>query len=538
MKALLENKTLQILLGIIGIIITGVLMTHGLKNAMDIYFLDETSYLVRGTKMFGAIPKRWGPLYCAWYRILFVVENNLVDLFYLNYKLMAVIPSALLFAALTKYSKSVVWPLFMALCFLISSFNLTVDPKISFFCISLIFGVLYLSSYIKDNGYKTLLFLSTALLLSFARPEFYMSFMLTFGAGILLLVLKKISLEKKYVLPVIAFLLVAIVLHLGLGNPLLMKIDGHNRSIIAFGEHFAYNYSKWTNTDLYTWLAWEEIYKSNFGNADGIVAAMQANAGMFWKHIFTNTKGFFTELFSLITSLIIPFKLGVKAKVIIGILISLTALASIISNFKKVLQLELMFLFLISIPTLISCILVYPRNHYLVLLIPLIAMLLITSTDFIKEQKSTVTIASSFLLIAMFSFLTPRASDFKYFEMRKDEGVLNNQMAVELFKSVQLPQTVSMLSNEGDFSEFAKKKIQWIVPSSKKDTDFIAFLNSEEPDVIYLTQSIFKNPYYANDESWLTFLNNYENYGYEKLLLDSDIREYFLIKSTLLKYFK
>ncbi|MCB0451217.1 MAG: hypothetical protein KDC97_13970, partial [Confluentibacter sp.] len=113
MKALLENRTLQILLGIIGIIITGVLMTHGLKNAMDIYFLDETSYLVRGTKMFGAIPKRWGPLYCAWYRVLFIVENNLVDLFYLNYKLMAVIPSALLFAALSRYSKSVVWPLFM-----------------------------------------------------------------------------------------------------------------------------------------------------------------------------------------------------------------------------------------------------------------------------------------------------------------------------------------------------------------------------------------------------------------------------------------
>lgn len=513
-------------------------MTHGLKSAMDIFFLDETSYLVRGTKMFGAIPKRWGPLYCAWYRILNIGEHDLVNLFYLNFKLMAIIPAVLLFVALSRYSRSIIIPLLIAFCFLISGFNLPVYPKISFFCISLILAALYLSSYLKDNFYKAMLFLSTALLLSFARPEFYLSFILIFVTAIILFLAKKIELKRQYAIPVIAFILIAIILHIGLGNPMLMKIDGHNRSIIAFGEHFAYNYSKWTHSDLYTWLAWEEIYKDNFGNADGLIAAMQANANMFWKHILTNAKGFFTAVLSMMAALVIPFKTGTTAAVVIGALLCLLVIISILTQIKKILQLEILFLLIMSIPTLMSCFLVYPRNHYLVLLIPLIGMLLITATNIIKEQKNTVTLLGVVLLVVLFGIFTPRAADFKYFEMRKDEGVLNNQMAVELFKRIEVPQMLSMLSNEGDFSEFAKKKIEWIVPGSKKETDFATFLTNEDPDVIYLTQSIFKNPYYANDESWTAFLTNYENYGYEKLMLAPDINEYFLIKYPLIKYFK
>ncbi|MEZ5004449.1 MAG: hypothetical protein R2730_15560 [Chitinophagales bacterium] len=538
MKAIFNHRIFHISLGILGIVITGWFMTHGLKNAMDIFFLDETSYLVRGTKMFGAIPKRWGPLYCAWYRILNIGEHDLVNLFYLNFKLMAIIPAVLLFAALSRYSKSIIVPLLIAFCFLISGFNLPVYPKISFFCISLILAALYLSSYLKDNFYKAMLFLSTALLLSFARPEFYLSFILIFISAVILFLVKKIDFKKQYILPVVAFLLMAIILHIGLGNPMLMKIDGHNRSIIAFGEHFAYNYSKWTHSDLYTWLAWEEIYKDNFGNANGLVAAMQANANMFWKHILTNARGFITAVLSMITALVIPFKTGTTAAVVIGALLCLLVIISILTQIKKILQLEILFLLIMSIPTLMSCFLVYPRNHYLVLLIPLIGMLLITATNIIKEQKNIVTLAGVVLLVVLFGIFTPRAADFKYFEMRKDEGVLNNQMAVELFKRNEVPQMLSMLSNEGDFSEFAKKKIEWIVPGSKKDTDFATFLNNEDPDVIYLTQSIFKNPYYANDESWTAFLTNYENYGYEKLMLAPDINECFLIKNELIKYFK
>ena len=147
MKQLLDNRTFHVILGVIGIILVGVLMTSGLNGIMDIFFLDESYYLVRGTKMFGSIPKRWGPLYCTWYRGLFTVESNLVNLFYLNFKLMAIIPATLLFLALSRYSKSLLFALFIALCFLISNFNLPVYPKISFFCISIISGVLWMSSF-------------------------------------------------------------------------------------------------------------------------------------------------------------------------------------------------------------------------------------------------------------------------------------------------------------------------------------------------------------------------------------------------------
>ena len=537
MNQLHKNRTFHLTLGVIGILLTGILMTNGLKSSMDIFFLDESSYLVRGTKMFGSIPKRWGPLYCAWYRILYIFEENLVDLFYLNFKWMAILPSTLLFLALSRFSKSAILPLLIALSFLVSNFNLPVYPKISFYCSAIILSVLWASSFCKEVFYKALLFLSAALLLSFARPEFYLSFLLIIPATIVVLAIKKVKVKKQYVWAFSVFLLSAIILHIALGNPMLMKIGGHNRSLIAFGEHFAYNYAQWNNIDLYTWLAWEDIFREHFGNANSLTAAIQANFSLFWKHITSNLGEFISSFSNLVTSLIIPLKISTKAGIIVGIGILLFIVISISKNLKKVWNLEILFLLLLALPAIISSILIYPRNHYLVLLVPLVGTLLIASLNFIATLKKSLTTIGIIALVGLFVLLGPKAGDYKYFEIRKEEGILNNQMAVAMFQNVTLTQPVTMLSNEGDFAEFAHKKIRWIVPSSKKQEGFSTFLENENPDIIYLTQSIYKNPYYANDQSWNTFLKQYEEYGYQKKMLDEEVKEFFLIKSQLINYF-
>ena len=133
--------------------------------------------------------------------------------------------------------------------------------------------MLLLGSYAGNAFYKWLVYLSGALLLSFARPEFYLSFIMIGGLGLLYFLVKSDQVKRKFMAPLGIFAVFAAMLHVGLGNPLLVKLEGHNRSVIAFGEHFAYNYAKWNDSPTYDWLRWEEIVEEEFGEINSVKQA-------------------------------------------------------------------------------------------------------------------------------------------------------------------------------------------------------------------------------------------------------------------------
>ena len=536
MKKIFLSKNFQIFLGLCGLLLTGFIMTQGLKNAMDIFFLDESSYLVRGSKMFGKISRKWGPMYAVWYRFLCVFETNKVDLFYLNFKLMSILSASFLFLSFSRLFKSILPALFVAFCFLISTHNLPIFPKISHYCLSGMLVALLLSTFFKDEFYKIFVFLIITLLLSFARNEFYLSFLFIIVLSLGLLATKRIVLKKTYLLPVLLFCTLAFMLHFALGNPLLMKMEGHNRSLVAFGEHFSYNYSQWNNIDQYLWLAWEEVFTQSFGEPTSLTASLKANPQLFFKHVLTNSENFIYEITSLTSSLLIPLKFNSTLSLFIGLVILVIVFIYFLLNSREALSIELILLVLLATPTIISCLLIYPRGHYIVLLVPLIAYLMMFALKQLTLEKQ-YNLIGILLLNIVFVFLTPKASQFKYFELRKKEGVLNNQLAIQLFEQSNLQQPVTMLSNEGDFNEYTSKQINWIVPNLKKGKDFYSFLNEQNPDLIYLTSSIFKNPNYANDTLWLQFLTRYEDFNYSKIILQEDITECFLAKREIIHYF-
>jgi len=535
MKSIVQNNIIQTLIGLIILVIIGFLTTFGLEKTMDIFFLDETAYLVRGTKMFAKIPKRWGPLYCTWYKGLSLFEGNLIHLFYLNFKLMAVLPSLLLFMVLRKFSESLIFSFFLSACFLISSYNLPVDPKVSFFCMMIILATLWISAHAKQNLFKWMVFLSGTLLMSFARPEFYMAFLLIFIGGVIYFGLHRVQLSKKGASAFLVFVIFAIVLHLGLGNPLMVKLGGNNRSLIAFGEHFAYNFAQWNKSELYAWLAWEETVKAQFGDINSVSDAIQSNFQMFLKHVTSNFNHFFTAFFSMIVKMLIPFGIGGVATVIVGIALVGYFVFYLVSQRKRI-PIEVWYLILLSIPTLISCVLVYPRNHYLVLLVPLIGLLFVTSFNFIKDDEK-IAMPVIFILGSFFIFLGPRANDFKFFEIRKEEGVLNNIRAIEMLEQVKLSDSIRVLSNEGDFSAFLATDLFWISAIDKRREPFNLFLSNTKPDVIYITETMLKNPYYFEDEYWQSFLEDYGDFNYQKVTLAPNMKEYFLVKNNLVSYF-
>ena len=79
-------------IGSILIILLGIKMFWGLSGVMDVLLWDESFYLKHGVNLQKKIPINWGPFYSFWYYLLHFFENDKVSLYYLNFKLMSILP--------------------------------------------------------------------------------------------------------------------------------------------------------------------------------------------------------------------------------------------------------------------------------------------------------------------------------------------------------------------------------------------------------------------------------------------------------------
>lgn len=280
--------------GFLALSIAGWLLTHNLRTALDIFFLDETGYLTRGLNMFPKIPKLWGPAYCFWYWLLHFVKTDPVDLFFLNFGLMSVMLGLTSYIFLIRFK--VVWPvaIWISLMVLIAHFNLTTFPKVSHFVTIMFMAGLVLFYYVKSNLDRYALITFLFLMLSFARPEFYLSFMICLGALILWMIRKRKEIRFSPLLIILA--VVAVLFNIGLGVPLGVETRGYNRSFVAFAEHFSWNYSKWNDLPGYLWLAWDQVITPEFGDSKSVGAALSHNPSMVFRHLFYNLGQYIQEL--------------------------------------------------------------------------------------------------------------------------------------------------------------------------------------------------------------------------------------------------
>jgi len=524
-------------------------MTHGLRTAMDIFFLDETGYLQRGMNMFPKIPKLWGPVYCFWYKILSFIQTDAVSLFYLNFGLMAVLLALSAYFFLLRFR--VMWPiaLWLSLMVLIAPYNLTTFPKVSHFA-TMAAMLAFIAAYqIKHHLHRYTLIALTFLVLAYARPEFYLSFLLMallITAGI---ATKKVKLEWSPWL--IGGLIFIVLLHVGLGFPLGTELRGYKRSFIAFGEHFSYNYSNWNNLEGYLWLTWESVTQSQFGNSKSFSQAFMSNPGMMFTHFMSNAWLYLSNLDETLVTTLLPFK---KVPFFLRMLIPVLLIMPLTrSEIRKAYWARLKhhraiftFLFLLALPSILSCIVIYPRGHYIINQIPLIIWLtgelLSTIVRNYSSNKATGFILPSVALAVMVYFVMPRVpSDYEYFELRKENGKLNNLTVLDLMDdNASAMEGRTLLSHEGDFRAFIEPNIQFVNAIDKKETGFQTFLNNIDPDMIYCTQTIFKNPYYLNDDEWIRFVDelNESREEWHYLPVNGGDQDFLLVKSDLYEQLK
>lgn len=542
MKDNFNVQKIQIYLGCIIILVAGFLLTQNLQDVMDIFFLDESNYLNRGINFFKRMSKEWAPLYSGWYRFLYFFEKDSFNLFYLNFKLLSVLPFVFFYLLLIKQKYPAIISLLISIFFMSSLYNLPNNPKVSHFTILIIFAVLYFlpTKISLFNKFLTLIF--SAFILSYARPEMYLSSLIFIGILVLLIIAKKVDfkLADKKLLKI--FLVVAIVFHVFWGAPLGAKIKGSSRSLIAFGEHFSYNYSQWNEIDQYLWLKQDVILQEHFGDVKSLSGVIKSNPILFKKHISTNSMEFVKaiKLFFIDTLGFHNTNRNI-VKLIFSILFFLVIISSRLwiknQNKEREVLVErgfiLMALFVFMLPSLVSSIIIYPREHYIIHQIPFYLSLIIFV--FVPAPVMPIRLSklnfSLFISVGVFVILLiPKAGDYAYFTMRKDEKVLNNQIALTLLTKLEIEDTVKILNFEGDFNFIIGRNYRWVKPNEKRDIDFFKFLEATNPEIIYCTLTSFKNPWYDDDISWHNFTSNPIEYNYVRVDLGDNVEEYFLFR--------
>lgn len=533
----------------ISILVTaGIKLVFMLESSLDIGLSDETYYLTAGVNLFksGLPHASHSPLYAIWYYLLSQLESDRIQLYYLNYKLITVFVPLFIYLLLRRYDVSVRIALFIASFFLICRANLPVWPKVSHFAIivSLLFFIA--ASYVRSSHAMFSLAAIGALTISYIRPEFFLTYVF-----LLVLYFWRVLRERKrssifHKVPTMLGIILASTGMLAIfGIPMVGK-----RSFVAFGQHFSVNWVKWTGSDLHPWLDWKDIISQNFPHAQSIFEACVINPLLLIKHILYNAALLCVKILKLLSTqgesnlTLTDNQIFPMSRLTIANGQSLT-----ITEFPFLFGIILLYLFYTCyqwrplfkhtferrknllviysaylLPSLVSAILIFPRDHYLFLPIILgfITLVLFVSAE--REKKSVISYKELLILGTCIVLFTPWIA--------KNSFVGEHAPTIRFIQSLNIQQPVNMLEAEGGYAVYLGDNFHEI-RHTIKTTNFFRFLDDEKINMIVVTNILKGGSRYKNDQEWHSFLDNYRTLGYTNFNIPGTQRSILLADSLL-----
>jgi hypothetical protein len=548
LKALYNEEANKVPIGILvaGSFIIGIVgwyFTRDLFQSLDVLFWDEANYMQSGLRITEKFNHSWGPAYAVWYKLISLFESDTIKLYFLNFRLLTILPAIALFVLLA-ISNIRLWVSFsLGLFFVFANINLPVWPKVSHYCIFIFLTGMIIAKYIPSKLIKIAFISLFALNISYARPEFFLTYVAILGLWVIALFYKDFRNTKAIIISVL-IIGFGLLIQVKMGNP-LFNFQG-DRSALAFAQHFMFNYFEWNHIDQDWWITWMSYYHDLFGNVTSIKDAYHTNPKLFHLHFLTNFQNYFVQASQLYSDAMLPEKiiripqivriviLALGGIVMIVISTNSKYLNTIVNGFKKN-TLSILFMLFLVAPTVISCFVIYPRTHYMIfqyfLLIFLISILFF-SIPTANKNYDRFTLLYSVLLIGLIFILMPSTKDYHHFDLWRKETSQANLKSIEKINSYNFKGPIHLLENEGGMNIFLGKNYSW-VRGFMKDTTWTAYLEKEQVDIIYVTPSLVKYPTLKQDSTWYDFESHPEKYGYVKVH-PGNFTPYLLIRQHLL----
>jgi hypothetical protein len=535
--SLLEYAT-----GIIILLILGIRLFYHLDQHMDIQFADEAAYMQFGLELFEKLNRDWGPVYTIWYKLLSYLSDDPIQLYYLNYRFAAVAVPVLFYILLLRMRITPLLALFISACFLYSNMNVTVWPRISNFCMILFLASVITITFQKKYLHQFITMLFCCLVCSYARPEFYLSFVTTAGLLIIYLFFNLRSVSKNDWLIICLAIMGIALLHFIFRFP-SNNFFGFNRGVAAFYQHYAYNYKVRTQAPGVAWLFWEELAKNTFGDCNSMWCVIKTQPLIFLKNTIYNIQQYIAFSWIYISSFAVPSFLAKSPKkaVLSAILVTGMLTWCLLKKERRhiigmyIRQHSLLFIFMAAfcLPTLASCIVVYPRTHYILLQSGLsLTWLAIVLNSGVSEKK--IPVWTMALLLPVFILLPSGLKHYNFLltEGEKKQNFCNTRIVETLRRGYNdkayclftpMPFVTGMLP--GNFSEVNS------VFDKKTDTAFVYYLENRKINMLLITPAIGKDPHLIYDSTWNNFMKDPLARGFVKKPVCGD-SHYLLVKEN------
>jgi len=427
---------------------------------------------------------------------------------------MTILPCIALYLFLLKMKVTPTLSIYFSFAFLISMINLPTWPKVSHFCLTLIFIGLILVHSFKDKNTRLLAALIISLAITYIRPEFILSSILLFGIIIKRVVRNDFG-TKRFMFAI----LTTLILFLLFGIPYSPA-----RNLTAFGQAYHKYLDLSDRIDDDGAKDWTEILSEDFGNPKNITDVVLNRSDKFIKHIGINLSKLPSFYINSIETLF-PYKIFPISRLIkIFIVLSIISLLFVLLLFKRISKYRdiiltgfaekkdiLIFSIIFSLPPLLSMILYYPRSHYIILLLPLIYLvvgLMIMPLKFNNYIKNVIPFC--FVILVSFLFIPQLSSIYTIANFK-------NLIAVQSIKNLNISEEINILENEGGLNVYLPDNYKWI-KLEFKDGNFEEFVGENKINMIYYSYSLNNSAHLKRDSTWFEFLNNPDTFGFQKLI--------------------
>ncbi|TGK09932.1 hypothetical protein EHO60_11255 [Leptospira fletcheri] len=294
--------------------------------------------------------------------------------------------------------------------------------------------------------------MSVLFLLQYVRPEFFLGFFL-FAFYVFLKEIPELKYDKFRKDPIFVSFFILFPICLVLFS-VLFPVWDRERSVIAFFQHYALRMHELGRFPEDPWTNAERAVFADFGPVNSIFGALRADPYRFFLHVGRNLSDFAKFL-----SLGGPLWLGFSGFVVLCAL--LWQKRKRLLRWAKIHQDLEVFWISAVLPPFLGISIVYPRIHYLILVVPFLFFLLAAFFRFRKVRTLALVYASVCLILGMTSSINKSP--------KRELGACSNLSRARFFQSKErIPSEIRILSTHGSLCMYlGGKDCKYIEPYRK-----------------------------------------------------------------------
>lgn len=548
------------IIAVICIIATGFWVLQGFSERIDINLTDDTGYLILGLRITEGFLAGFGPLYSIMYKVLKQITDDPVQIYDIAMHLMYIVPPVVAYIMMRLFGLKIFWALLFGTGFLLSPniMSFITWSKISHYTITIIMLWAILATRIKSTFSLLFSLVVLTFLLGYIRPESHLSWYISSVLFIGYWFWKeREKTERKKLLMILSatgMFLLFLLLTLGSSNNTVNAINmlinpmAGGRSNVAFAQQFSYNYCEWNGLNNFDWIQWNDIAKENFGEFSTLGDAFKNNPSLFIKHILYNIQQYIIKFTFGIQSIFFPPAIFKWSSFISALLFTLLIAARIYytgiknwwTQFKKLLDkyaFVIAGLIITGIPSVIASVVFYTREHYLLLVMPLVLFILALIFIPQKSEKDTTpriinSLSFAGLIILIIAF-RPSLSDYRTFDVWEEYTYPSNRKTIEAVRQMNFTQEIRQIDHEGGLAIYSGKNFKWINLINILGSSFPAFQEKTRPNFYYVTKALMSNRHLNEDPHFMDLINHPENHGFHRIDLQKENKGYLLVQDSL-----